>query len=232
MRNRKELKFLCDERMLVQIENRIKTVMHRDPNQKGDRYNVRSIYFDSLNNTCYRENLAGVDRRNKYRIRIYNHDSSIIRAEIKTKFCDTTRKASAALTSDQFYAIMKCKSFSEFPEGIAGEALWKFVGKAVAEGFHPASIVEYERSAYISKPCNVRVTFDRNIAASSDYARFFEKDMAASPMLPVGMHVLEVKYDEFLPDYLLDLLKVGDMRRTSFSKYFQSRITLNGGELL
>lgn len=227
MNNRKELKFLCDERMLVSIENRIKGVMHKDSHQIGNSYNICSIYFDTYDNRCYRENAAGIDMRHKYRIRVYNHSDAVIKAEIKTKFYDTTSKESATLSKDQFYAIMNHKPLPEIVgEGEPNEALLKFAGKVCGEGFRPASIVEYERSAYIFNPCNVRVTFDRNIAAGNAYDSFFCEDMPARPILDSGMHILEVKYDEFLPDFLRDLINIGTLRRTSFSKYFESRQTL------
>lgn len=226
MNNRKELKFLCDDRMLASIENRIKGVMHKDLHQTGSCYNIRSIYFDSYDNKCYRENAAGIDRRNKYRIRIYDHSDSVIKAEIKTKYRDTTSKQSATLSKDQFYAIMNHKSLEEILGDDPNRALLNFAEKIVGEGFRPASIVEYERSAYIFNPCNVRVTFDRNIAASEAYGDFFSRDMQALPVLECGAHILEVKYDEFLPEFLGDLIGIGELRRTSFSKYFESRQTL------
>ncbi|MCR5356794.1 MAG: VTC domain-containing protein, partial [Lachnospiraceae bacterium] len=77
---RKELKFLCDDRLLIQIENRIKGIMKKDIHQSGGSYNVRSIYFDSPDDSCFYENQAGLGTRSKYRLRIYDHDDSFIRA--------------------------------------------------------------------------------------------------------------------------------------------------------
>lgn len=227
MNNRKELKFICDDRFLAEVENRIKTVMHRDINQRGNCYNIRSVYFDSINNTCFYENQAGIGTRNKYRLRIYDCSENIIKAEIKSKYYDTTHKESALISKNQFMAMMR-GDVSEVlgTDGKkADPALFKFCEK-IAIGYRPVSIVEYERSAYIYEPCNVRVTFDRNIGASNDFDGFFDRQLGCCPMCETGLHVLEVKYDEFLPDYLLSLLRVGDMRRTSFSKYFISRLTL------
>lgn len=227
MNSRKELKFICDDRFLTQVENRIKTVMHRDSNQKGDCYNIRSIYFDSVDNTCFYENQAGIGTRKKYRLRIYDCSDNIIKAEIKSKYYDTTHKESATISKDQFMAMMNGDVAAVLNEGDNGKnpALLKFCEK-IAVGYRPVSIVEYERNAYIYEPCNVRVTFDRNIGASSDFDSFFNRQLGCCPMCETGLHVLEVKYDEFLPDYLLSLLRVGDMRRTSFSKYYISRLTL------
>ena len=226
MKNRKELKFLCDDRMLAVIENRIKGVMKHDRNQTGDHYNIRSIYFDSPNDACLRENQAGISTRFKYRIRIYEKSDALIKAEIKSKYYDTTHKESASLTQKQFSAFLQPGSLPELLGDDANRALQTFANKVIGEGYRPASIVEYERNAYVFNPCNVRVTFDRNILASTAYDRFFEPQLGGRCVLDAGVQVLEVKYDEFLPDFILTLLKAGDLRRTSFSKYYLSRLAL------
>ena len=229
MKNRKELKFLCDDRMLTVIENRIKGVMKRDKNQTGDHYNIRSIYFDSPNDRCFHENQAGVGSRVKYRIRIYEKSDALIKAEIKSKYFDTTHKESARLSKDQLAAFLQPgalpellgdaagtsflrdesdtarKQAFETKKDIANRAILTFANKVIGEGYRPASIVEYERNAYVFQPCNVRVTFDRNIAASTDYDRFFAPQLCGRCVLDAGVHILEVKYDEFLPDFLLPL---------------------------
>jgi hypothetical protein len=237
--NRKELKFLCDDRMLVQVENRIKGIMRRDRHQMGDCYKIRSVYFDSPDDTCLNDNISGVGTRSKYRLRIYDCNDKVIKAEIKSKYYDTTRKESAGISREQFEACIHAGSIHD----IVGETVYgkeackgfsangnretavmlRIAQKITAEGYRPAAIVEYERSAYTYMPCNVRVTFDRNIAVSRKWDLFFERDMPAVPVCETGIHMIEVKYDEFLPDYILMLLKAGDMRRTSFSKYYMAR---------
>lgn len=227
MRNRKELKFVCDDKFLIQAENRIKTVMSLDPNQKRDSYNIRSVYFDSIDNTCFYENQAGVGTRHKYRIRIYDCSDEVIKAEIKSKYYDTTHKESATISKEDLFSLINGDAsgvLNSYTDGMK-PSLLRFCEKVTC-GYRPASIVEYERSAYIYEPCNVRVTFDRNIGASNDFNSFFDKKLGSVPMCETGVHVLEIKYDEFLPDYLVQLLRVGDMRRTSFSKYYLSRLTL------
>ena len=47
-----------------------------------------------------------------------------------------------------------------------------------------------------------------------------------TPSLPPHTHVLEVKYDEFLPDYLVQVMDLGDLMQAPFSKYVYSRIPL------
>ena len=220
--HRKELKFICNEMDFANIQNRIKTVMKMDKNSNGEAYNIRSIYFDDRDNMCFRENEAGVDKRQKFRIRIYQKSDALIHAEIKSKYRDTTTKKSAVLSREQLDWILR---EGKVPGEMCENEVMKQYRMAIeAEGFRPVSIVEYERTAFVYPIGNVRVTFDRNIGASTQYDRFFMESLYSAPVLPVGKHILEVKYDEFLPDYIAQLLEIGTLSRTSYSKYYFSRM--------
>lgn len=221
---RKELKFLCADSDLIDIENRIKTVMKKDQNQIGDSYNIRSIYFDDPYNTCFHENSAGIGTRHKYRIRIYNRSDSFIRAEIKTKYRETITKSASELSLKQFNDIMNRSHLSHLIGH--NDTLDRYAEAILGKGYCPAAIVEYNRVAYTYQPCNVRITFDKDICASHHFDLFFEKDLNAFPVLKPGMHVLEIKYDEFLPAFIEELLSCSSLERTSCSKYYLSRLTL------
>lgn len=69
----------------------------------------------------------------------------------------------------------------------------------MTSGMKPKVIVEYERTPYVYKNGNVRITFDRNITSSSQVDQFFNAGAKRRPILPDGTHLLEVKYDEYLP---------------------------------
>ena len=84
----------------------------------------------------------------------------------------------------------------------------------------PAIIVQYEREPFIYKDGNVRVTFDRCISASENLHLFFEKNIAAMPVLPKDVHLLEVKWDEFLPEPVRAALDNKNLQSTAFSKYY------------
>lgn len=93
----------------------------------------------------------------------------------------------------------------------------------------PKVIIYYERTTYVYGPRNVRITFDRNIMASKVCNALFEKHIPnLVPILPTGYHVLEVKYDEFLPDFIADQLELGTLCQTAFSKYYLGRLAVTG----
>lgn len=90
-------------------------------------------------------------------------------------------------------------------------------------------MIEYERTAFVYPGGNVRVTFDRNIMASRACGDFFDERVSGmTPVLPEGLHVLEVKYDELLPDHIARQLEIGNLRQTAFSKYYLGRLAVRG----
>ena len=77
---RHEEKFICSEKQLALLQSRIQALLPMDAHQDGEDYQIRSLYFDSPDLQCVRENAAGVSTREKYRVRIYNCDSNLLTA--------------------------------------------------------------------------------------------------------------------------------------------------------
>lgn len=221
---RHELKFEVSELDLKKIEYRVKPLVKKDIHQNGDYYLIRSLYFDDVMDSCLNENMSGVDKRSKYRIRIYNGKSDLINLEKKSKCHGMTHKDSERINTEECNAYME----GRIPRlADCGSDLEKeLFAMANSKRMMPKCIVEYERSAYILSQGNVRITFDRNIRGSRNVLSFFDDRIDATPVLESGMHVLEVKYDEFLPQYLLSVLDLGSLRRQSFSKYAAVRMSM------
>lgn len=94
----------------------------------------------------------------------------------------------------------------------------------------PKVIVEYERVPYVYQDGNVRVTFDRNISSGNMVERFMDEGIVTRPVMPLGQHVLEVKFDELIPDFLYQAVQLEKMRQTTYSKYYLCRkYSLAGG---
>ena len=93
----------------------------------------------------------------------------------------------------------------------------------------PKVIVQYLRRPFVCDEGNVRVTFDMNITSSPAFDRFFMEDIPERPVLPKGQHLLEVKFDEYLPDYIYHAIQMTNMRLETFSKYYLCRQYSLGG---
>ena len=87
----------------------------------------------------------------------------------------------------------------------------------------PVVIVEYDRVPYVYKNGNVRITLDTNIRSSSAVEQFLAEQIPNRPVMPAGQQLLEVKYDEYLPDFIYRALQLHSLRQTAFSKYYICR---------
>lgn len=219
---RHELKYVISAAQVPLLKSRISNLMHPDPHAGEDGiYSIRTLYFDDYHNRCYFENENGTDPREKFRIRIYNHSIDRIMLECKRKERGKTQKASCPLTLEQAELLIQGKSVPH--ADTLPPLLKKLIMEMKMKGLHPVVIVEYERIPYVYKNGNVRVTFDTQIVSSSNVADFFAERLPKRPIMPVGQHLLEVKFDEYLPDFIYRSLNLGVLQQTAYSKYYLCR---------
>lgn len=219
---RHELKFVCSMQQLAIIENRIKPLLKPDPHvSPTGSYHISSVYFDDEWDSCYFENEDGTDPREKFRIRIYDGSDRRITLELKQKMRGMTRKKSCRLTRQQCDAILDGEILPIQEDTPA--LLQKFITQQRERRLRAKVIVEYDRVPYIFRLGNVRITLDKNISSSAETTKFLTGGYRKRTIMPVGRHVLEVKYDDFLPDFVRQLLALETLKRTSFSKYYLCR---------
>lgn len=223
MEYRVEEKYVCTEGELLILTGRLSPLMQEDAHHGEERrYQIRSLYFDDYENSCFAETMDGVNDRKKFRIRIYGGCSDKISLEVKFKRNGMTRKDSCMLTEEQCSAIMAGKV--PVYKKDAPKVLRMLYLSMQTMLLRPVVIVQYERTAFVNKAGNVRVTFDRNISASADIRRFLDPKVRVLPVMEKGKHILEVKYDEVLPAYIAQALETGRLQQTPYSKYRECRI--------
>ena len=219
---RHELKYQVTDAQIRMLKMRIQPLMPLDSHvAKTGSYFIRSLYFDDYDNRCLKENENGTDPREKFRIRIYNGSTGKISLECKRKERGKTYKSSCPLSLEQTKQLMAGKPLPDL--GQQPPLLRKLTLQMMTRKLRPVVIVEYERIPYVYKNGNVRITLDTNIASSSDVERFLDPKILTRPVLPVGQQLLEVKYDEYLPDFIYRSLMLPNLRQTAFSKYYICR---------
>lgn len=220
---RHEIKYVCSETQIPVIQNRVSVFCDVDKHAGDDgRYTVRSLYFDDYRDTAYYENEMGVDPRQKYRIRLYNGNGDHLVLERKSKRSGKTYKESVPFSRERCEEILK----DDWLSGDIGrepELIQQFYLEYRTRLLRPKVIVEYERIPYIYSTGNVRITFDRDISASADVGSFLDHCLIARPIMPVGKHILEVKYDALIPDFIYNAVSGEKLRQTTFSKYYLCR---------
>ncbi|MEM5769328.1 MAG: polyphosphate polymerase domain-containing protein [Bacillota bacterium] len=219
---RHELKHRVNMADYALLRNRLKHLMAPDPHgDENGTYTVRSLYFDNLRDKALQEKLDGVDRREKFRLRCYNGDEGFIRLEKKTKCKGLSSKYSARLSRAEAEAIIACDW--ERIRRIETPLVRELYAKMQSEQLRPRTLVQYQREAYLYPAGNVRVTFDTALKTGLFSTGLLDPNTPlVTPGEPVAL--LEVKYDEFIPEHLVRLLQLGDRRAGAFSKYAACRV--------
>lgn len=225
---RHEYKYICTQQQMAFIRNNIQEIMDYDSNvgQEG-MYVVRSLYFDDYRDSCLYDNINGNDPREKFRVRIYGHDNFYIRLELKKKEKGKTRKECCMIDEGLCKRMMSGMALEM--GAIDADVYRKFCLWQNTRLLMPKVIVEYDRIPYVYRDGNVRVTFDLNIRSSDDIDRFLDNSIVMRPVMSLNRHILEVKFDELIPDFIYYAVQTEGLRQTTYSKYCMCRKYRNAG---
>ena len=220
---RHELKYRLNERDYLWLRNRVAALMpldtHADPESRG--YHIRSLYYDDAYDSALFEKVDGDLSRQKYRIRIYQFSDRYILLEKKVKAAYCTVKDSARISREQ------CDRILSGDYGVLYESpkplLREFYGAITSRQLRPKVLVDYFREAYTYPAGNIRITFDLDIHSGQYAQDLFSGRPSSLPVLPCGQHVMEVKYDAFLPASIRALIQGMPGERIAVSKYVLCR---------
>lgn len=202
------------------LRRRLEAVMQPDSHGENGEYRVRSLYFDTPTDKALREKLDGVDRREKFRIRFYNGDTSLIHLEKKSKIRGLCSKQSAALSLEETQKLLKGET--DWMACSDRELLRELFFKMRFQGLRPKTVVEYTRQAYVFGPGNVRVTLDYDLRTAIGCRNFLSPQRPDLPP-PDSPIILEVKWDSFLPDIIRSAVSLPSRQSSPFSKYAACR---------
>ncbi|MBR2491144.1 MAG: polyphosphate polymerase domain-containing protein, partial [Ruminiclostridium sp.] len=174
MNLRHEWKHRLSPQDLPILRARLGAVMTPDPNAVGGSYHIRSLYFDTPADTALREKLDGVNVREKFRIRCYNKDFSLIHLEKKWKANGLGTKEKARLTPDQVRAILT--GDWDWMPGSQDALIRELYVKMTLQGLRPKTIVDYTREPFVFGPGNVRVTLDYDLRTGLHCTDFLNPD--------------------------------------------------------
>lgn len=222
---RHEIKYILCYQQAYIIKERLSCLMKKDNHVTGESYLIRSIYYDNDSNVCFFDNLMGSSERSKWRIRTYNNDDSMIRLENKQKKNCFTRKESTILSKKDYESITKGDI-----DGLndSSAVLERFLCNIRLGNYKPTVVVQYNRIPFVLLEGNVRITLDYNICYSSRFDQLFDENMQTELVMPEEKMILEIKYDEYLPDYIRDCIQLPNMTRCSCSKYCLCRMKQEG----
>lgn len=218
---RREEKYLLTLREALQCAARFEKVLTPDYFSKNGSYKIRSLYFDTVDDRDFHDKLTEQNCRQKIRLRVYSPQDSHVKLELKQKENIYQKKRTLLITREDALALIdgRFSVLLNYGDPFAGEM---FV--LLTEGcYRPKTIIEYSRRAFMAKENNIRLTFDSDIRALEGDARLFFQDLPFYPVLPGDQVIFEVKYNQFLLGYIMDLIRCVDRRSVSASKYCLGR---------
>lgn len=223
LKYRHEVKYFMNESDYRLLKNQLKHLLQPDRFAGADgTYKIRSIYFDNVYDQAVVEKLGGFLKREKFRLRYYNDDPSFIRLEKKAKIGQMCNKRTVPVTKEQVEQILQLDV--EWMREASDPLLREFYIKWKHNLLRPKTIVDYRREVFLYRPGNVRITVDRDVRSGRYCQRFFDMDLPTYALMDEGYVILEVKYDEYLPDIIKDCIQLNQRRYTAISKYVASRM--------
>jgi hypothetical protein len=220
---RSELKYYINDIQTEALQGQLSNLMDFD--EHGDNfsgYRVRSLYFDSHDDECLYQKQSGIMHRQKTRLRTYGSEGNqAVKFEIKLKSGQLVRKVSVLVDKDDARAIIAgdYSRLLNYNNPVLDKIYTTFTTKL----YKPKVIVEYQRVAFTLPYCNIRITFDKDLSSNINHFDLFSGVQDSMPVVLEKKQILEIKFDQFFPDYLKKVVSALNTERMAISKYTLAR---------
>ena len=218
---RKEEKYLITLPDARRYMNTLGKFMAQDQHNGVGGYNIRSLYFDSLNDRDFIEKEEGLFFRKKIRLRLYDPKSTYAILEMKQKQGENQFKRSLRIGREDAILLTKgiYTPLLKYKQPFAQECFTIMN----MECYRPKTIVEYNRKAFIAKENRIRITFDSVLKATESCYDLFSEHLCLYPVMEQSLVVMEIKYNGFLLNYIKDMVREVNRSNLSVSKYCLGR---------
>jgi len=222
--NRYEIKYLVESRRLPEIESALEGFLIADENSRGTNgYFNYSIYFDSPNYQFYSEKREGDLVRLKPRIRLYRAALDAppkgVFMELKGRYDRIVTKRRAAIDIGLAQQLLTSHPVLLDDRAVESSTMGEFYYLAHRFRLAPCVTVFYHRTAYDGAfyP-GVRVTFDRVIRGSR-VTTLDNSDNSFVNIVPTNQAIIELKYNNKVPEMLLRRFNSLGLQHSTFSKF-------------
>ncbi|MGM0378932.1 MAG: VTC domain-containing protein [Bacillota bacterium] len=211
-----EYKYLIDDHIYNLLKNELSIVLDSDKNHiNNEGYVVYSHYLDDINNKDYYNSLIGFKKRKKFRVRYYNDNFDYIKLEKKIKIDDKVKKENIKINKKEYKSIL-----NQNYNFIKNE---KAKSELNSRDYKAKLLIKYDRLAYTLPFNDIRITLDSNLRYKNNY---LNKNKIFRNVDKEYKRILEVKFNNFLPNHVKMILEKYNLNRLSISKYVISRQSL------
>ena len=189
---------------------------HMEPDEYG-LTTIASLYYDTPDRRLIRASIEKPEFKEKIRLRSYGPAT-----ETSPVFLELKRKAFGLVYKRRVKATI-----SEAERFFAGELDLDEDGQIDREITYfrdyyrelvPACMILYDRTAYYEPEGDIRLTIDRNPRYRTD-ALSLDQGPSGIPLLGPGETILEIKVQDTIPLWLVQILSDGGIQHRSISKY-------------
>lgn len=230
-----EMKYQISMAERDKLTQYIKSFMSLDSHsQKYGDYEVRSLYFDSISRRAYYQKLDGLQIRRKLRIRYYPNLNSLsqkldlqkesVFLEIKRKHSENVSKARIQVPYLRAMEIIKGESkftqlFYQTLSPQDQQTLQEIWFLSQLHHLKPAVMVCYRRQAFQgNREKRFRITFDTDVRVRN--MNFDLKvDHGTNHILPLHHSIMEVKFNEHIPNWAILILQNNNCWQEKISKF-------------
>jgi hypothetical protein len=222
---RHECKFTIPESIAARIFAQAAPFLAPDPHaaaRPDHCYPICSLYLDGADLPLYRETVEGQHTRFKLRVRSYSD------APTMPLFLEIKRRIGGVVTKSRCPVARRA-----LPAVLAGDVdgahhlapaklrtLHEFVRLATLKRARPRILVRYDREAWVGVDDDaVRLTFDRRLRVLATDRAEVVVDGPGFVAVPMSGIVMELKFTNRCPAWMLDIVRRFELRRRSFSKY-------------
>lgn len=218
--NRFEQKYVLPISKAWRFRDALRPYMVADENAGSENcYYINSLYLDSADLRCYWEKLEGLKFRRKVRMRSYGRaPTEDCFLEIKQRIDKTVQKRRTQVkVGDVMPWLSQGGDTYDNTDPVCSEV--EYLRERYA--LQPALFIGYRREAYVGQyDPSLRITFDTDLVGKS----WSQEDgshmrWGTVPVLPLDYAVLEIKFDNYVPLWVCELVARHEIEACRMSKY-------------
>jgi hypothetical protein len=212
MMQRYEMKFILTKDQLVAFKNALNG--HMEVDQYG-KTSIASIYYDTPDYYLVRTSLEKPVYKEKIRLRSYglaNEDKHVY-LELKRKVSGLVYKRRISLKEETATSFLNKKS--NLKDNQISREIEYFRNQF--NKLEPKIMIIYDRTSYAETNGDIRLTIDENPRYRT-YDLNLHTSMEGNLLLPSGSAILEIKVQQELPLWLVNILSTYKIYKNSFSK--------------
>ncbi|MDD3138410.1 MAG: polyphosphate polymerase domain-containing protein [Lachnospiraceae bacterium] len=219
---RKEIKYVIPIEEYLRIKIPLEAIMKKDIYGDQGTYMVRSQYYDSLYNRDLHDNLSGIMEKRKIRIRLYSTKDETVKLEYKCKSNTDSLKRSILMSRKEAQQ-MESHQY-EFLLNRTEDLATELYQRMMQGCYRPKTIITYQRGALSYPDSDLRITFDTDLRATINPYGLFDEETMQIPMMSQDVGILEVKYNNYLPYPIKEIVNSIDQLAEANSKYSSARL--------